>query len=162
MSAFELASSTFEPKLKQLQISSCRSKFYTWGSNLNYELAHGDQDTRTRPDFVDILGTERKSYQADSLNHGRVIEASLSKLHTCVLLDEDINNLLTAGFGRGGRLGSGNEATRFCLERVQGINEKVVHVAGAKDHSIIVTLSGSVWSFGSNSYGQLGIITFPA
>jgi hypothetical protein len=63
------------------------------------------------------------------------------------------------GFGPGGRLGTGDESTRFnfvCIQTGGLAGKKVVGIALGQDHSIAISQQGEVFTWGSNKYGQLG------
>lgn len=86
-------------------------------------------------------------------------DVAMSKLHTAVLTNDPVSNLFVCGFGSGGRLGTGDEVTRFsyvCLQTGGLSSRKVAAIALGQDHSIAITASGEVFSWGSNRYGQLG------
>jgi inhibitor of Bruton tyrosine kinase len=88
-----------------------------------------------------------------------VQDVVMSKLHTAVLTSDPVSNLFVCGFGPGGRLGTGDEATRFNYVSLQTsgfASRRVTAVALGQDHSIAVTASGEVFSWGGNRYGQLG------
>ena len=70
-------------------------------------------------------------------------------------------HLFSFGLGKGGRLGTGSEAHCPLPTRVLGAlsSRQVVSVAAAENHSLCVTSCGSVYAFGSNRFGQLGIST---
>lgn len=82
----------------------------------------------------------------------------LSKLHSAVITTDPVANLYLAGIGRGGRLGLGDENTRFNYTPVQGgiANKHVVQVALGTNHSMAITDTGELWAWGSNSNSQLG------
>lgn len=83
----------------------------------------------------------------------------MSKLHTAVLTNDPESNLYMSGFGPGGRLGTGDEATRFqfvCIESGGLSGKKVISLALGQDHSIAISEQGEVFTWGSNKYGQLG------
>ncbi len=46
--------------------------------------------------------------------------------------------------------------TQFVPKPVLGINDTVAAIALGQDHTIAVTKSGAVWTWGSNQHGQLG------
>ena len=63
------------------------------------------------------------------------------------------------GFGAGGRLGTGAETSRFsyvCIEGGALMGKKVTAVALGQNHSIAVSSEGELFSWGTNSWGQLG------
>lgn len=83
----------------------------------------------------------------------------MSKLHTAILTNDPESNLFMCGFGPGGRLGTGDEATRFkfvCIESGALSGKKIATVALGQDHSIAISEEGEVFSWGSNKFGQLG------
>lgn len=83
----------------------------------------------------------------------------MSKLSTGILTNDPVSNLFMCGFGPGGRLGTGDESTRFNFVCIQGggfTQKKIVALALGQDHSIAVSQEGEVFSWGSNKYGQLG------
>jgi alpha-tubulin suppressor-like RCC1 family protein len=135
-----------------------RVSLYTWGKNTNYVLGHGDQDDRAHPCRVKSLTLSKIPFDMNYYDNRQfqILDVSLAKLHTAIVVDADRDNLLVCGYGSNGRLGTGSEETAFTLQPVLGINEKVAKVSCAKDHTIVVTEQGHVWAFGSNQYGQLG------
>ncbi|MDA4133822.1 MAG: hypothetical protein OK454_11975, partial [Thaumarchaeota archaeon] len=80
-----------------------------------------------------------------------------------MLTTDPVSNLYVCGIGRGGRLGLGDENTRFNFTPVQGglADKKVVQVALGQNHTITVTESGELWTWGSNASAQLGYILPP-
>ncbi|KAL9619738.1 MAG: hypothetical protein Q9160_005669 [Pyrenula sp. 1 TL-2023] len=83
----------------------------------------------------------------------------MSKLHTAVLTNDPESNLFVCGFGPGGRLGLGDETTRFrfvCVETGSLTGKKITTIALGQDHSIAVSHHGEVFTWGSNKSGQLG------
>ncbi len=87
----------------------------------------------------------------------------LSKLHSAILTTDPMSNLYVCGVGRGGRLGLGDENTRFGFEPVQGglFDKKIVQVALGQNHTMAVTSNGELWTWGSNVFSQLGFVLPP-
>ncbi|KAI9818787.1 MAG: hypothetical protein M1827_007607 [Pycnora praestabilis] len=86
-------------------------------------------------------------------------DVALSKLHTAVLTTDPESNLYVCGFGPGGRLGTGDERTRFnfvCIEGGGLAGKKVVNVGLGQHHTLAVSDEGETFSWGVNPYGQLG------
>jgi len=86
-------------------------------------------------------------------------DVALSKLHSAVLTTDPESNLYVCGFGPGGRLGTGDETTKFnyvCIEGGGLAGKKVVAVALGQNHSIAVSGEGEVFTWGTNTWGQLG------
>ena len=86
-------------------------------------------------------------------------DVAMAKFSTAVLTRDPMNNLHICGIGRGGRLGLGDENTRFRLVPVGGPfqTREVVAVALSDYHSMAVTSEGKLWTWGSNSFSQLGL-----
>lgn len=86
-------------------------------------------------------------------------DVRMSKLHTAVLTADPVSNLYMCGHGPGGRLGTGNETTRYqftCIE-TGGLGQKhVAAIALGQNHTLAITEEGEVFSWGNNAYGQLG------
>ncbi|SLM33799.1 Regulator of chromosome condensation, RCC1 [Lasallia pustulata] len=83
----------------------------------------------------------------------------LSKLHSAVLTTDPEANLYTCGFGPGGRLGTGDETTRFGFVPIYGgglAGKKVVDVGLGQNHTVVVSNEGEVFTWGTNVFGQLG------
>ena len=163
-------------------------EFFTFGSNKNVTLGFGDEDDRQYPERIFLTRPEHlrrrlhNEFQSPNLqirvtqNIGPFVPASplpapiqyrpiiiqdiqLSKLHSAVLTTDPEANLYMCGFGPGGRLGTGDEATRFHFVSIFGgglAGKKVVHVGLGQNHTIAVSSQGETMTWGSNSFGQLG------
>jgi hypothetical protein len=86
-------------------------------------------------------------------------DVSLSKLHSAILTTDPESNLHMCGFGPGGRLGTGDETTRFSyvpIEEGALAGKHVSKVALGQNHTLAITSDGSLSSWGTNTYGQLG------
>lgn len=86
-------------------------------------------------------------------------DVQLSKLHSAVLTTDPESNLHMCGFGPGGRLGTGDEATRFhyvCIEGGALVGKKIASVALGQNHTMAISTEGELFTWGTNSYGQLG------
>ncbi|KAJ5302984.1 hypothetical protein N7476_009783 [Penicillium atrosanguineum] len=160
---------------------------FTLGSNKNLNLGLGDQDDRQFPERVvlkrpdHLLQRFYREYEEnmerlgleDTLDHSnsrdlptliknkpmKYQNVIMSKLHTAIITDDPEANLFMCGFGPGGRLGTGDESTRFtfvCIETGGLAGKKVIYVALGQDHSLAITDHGEIFSWGSNRFGQLG------
>ncbi|KAI8999941.1 hypothetical protein BC832DRAFT_152192 [Gaertneriomyces semiglobifer] len=116
---------------------------WTWGSNSNFILSHPHHQNLGFPTLVTLPET------------ATIRSIAFSKYHTAVLTSD---GLYMNGFGRAGRLGLGNEETAITARKVEGIR-KIRSVALGSDHTVALTSTGSVWTWGSNRYGQLGYST---
>ncbi|KAL1847008.1 hypothetical protein Plec18167_003014 [Paecilomyces lecythidis] len=162
-------------------------EIFTFGSNKNLSLGLGDEDDRQFPERISVQRPEhllqrffreyeeRRSQDGPSdlqaFNHTPDLptlirnkpisfqDVIMSKLHTAVLTNDPESNLFMSGFGPGGRLGIGDESTRFgfvCIETGALAGKKIVSVALGQDHSLAISENGEIFSWGSNKYGQLG------
>ncbi|KAK3381667.1 hypothetical protein B0H63DRAFT_546298 [Podospora didyma] len=155
---------------------------YAFGSNRNLSLGFGDEDDRQYPERVFLARPDHllKRFYLEYMEHAGlewhasldlakipalvlnkplvIQDVVLAKLHSAVLTTDPVSNLYICGIGRGGRLGLGDENTRFTYTAVQGslADRKAVQVALGQNHSMAIDDSGSVWTWGSNAYCQLG------
>ena len=120
----------------------------------------------TRVTAVSDLSTSQPSIKATSevsaltrFESLKIQDVMMSKLHTAIITSDPEANLFICGFGAGGRLGTGDESTRYGCVCVGGgglARKCVAAVALGQDHSIAVSSGGEVFTWGSNRYGQLG------
>ncbi|OJD19551.1 hypothetical protein AJ78_00523 [Emergomyces pasteurianus Ep9510] len=113
------------------------------------DTADSDSDIESVNDIPTLIRARPLIYQ----------QIVMSKLHTGIITNDPESNLFICGFGPGGRLGTGDEGTRFnfvCIEGGGLAGKKVVALALGQDHSIAISEQGEVFSWGSNKYGQLG------
>lgn len=114
---------------------------YAWGDNHSGRLGDGSDTNRSFP--VQIAG-----------NYS-VISISNKSTHSAALTDD--GTVLTWGSGATGRLGNGSDITgRYTPEAVAGISG-VVDIAAGGNHTLALKSDGTVWAWGSNYYGQLGL-----
>lgn len=122
-------------------------------SKLNAYGTHGDATKHAVPTSTSELPTLIR-------NKPIVIQdAALSKLHSAILTTDPESNLYMCGFGPGGRLGTGDELTRFSYVCVEGgalEGKKITAVALGQNHSLAVTAEGEIMTWGTNTWGALG------
>ena len=88
-----------------------------------------------------------------------VQDVHMAKLHSAVLTTDPESNLYMCGHGQGGRLGTGDERTRFhftCIEGGALARKKVASVALGQNHTLALSDVGEIFSWGNNGFGQLG------
>ncbi|KAF7593485.1 hypothetical protein BBP40_011396, partial [Aspergillus hancockii] len=177
-----IAKRTLKPRTNVLG-----DEMFTFGSNKNLNLGVGDQDDRQFPERISFQRPEHllqrffREFQEQQLDEGvldldpvhgvrdlpvliknksiKIQDIAMSKLHTAILTNDPESNLFMCGFGPGGRLGTGDESTRFsfvCIETGGLINRKIISVALGQDHTLAITENGEIFSWGSNKFGQLG------
>lgn len=153
------------------------TEVFAFGSNKNLSLGLGDEDDRQypervyleRPDhliqrfyeeYLEKGGLETPEQIPTLTRHKELLvhDVALSKYHSAILTTDPVSNLYVCGIGRGGRLGLGDENTRFTYAPVQGglTNKKVTQVALGQNHTLAVTSEGGLYSWGSNADSALG------
>ncbi|XP_069091721.1 inhibitor of Bruton tyrosine kinase isoform X2 [Pleurodeles waltl] len=131
--------------------SSDLTELYTWGNNINFTLGHGGHQSKHHPELVDLF----------SRTGVYIKQVVLCKFHSVFLSQK--GQVYTCGHGQGGRLGHGDEQTYLVPKLVEGLTgHKCVQVAAAKDHTVVLTEDGLVYSFGINTFHQLGILPPPS
>ncbi|XP_065850895.1 ultraviolet-B receptor UVR8 [Euphorbia lathyris] len=90
----------------------------------------------------------------------KVLTVAIGEAHTLALTGDGC--VYTWGRGMFGRLGTGSEADELCPVRVKFDTSeekklKFVGIAAGAYHSLALADDGSVWCWGYNIYGQLGI-----
>ncbi|KAI0425978.1 hypothetical protein F5Y09DRAFT_79317 [Xylaria sp. FL1042] len=166
--------------------SSLGEDVFTFGSNNNLSLGVGHEDDRQYPERIHLerpdhlirhlynqqlfeqkphlANTESSSCSLEDIpvlvqNRPLLVhDVVLSKYHTAILTTDPFSNLYITGLGRGGRLGLGDENTKLSFTPVQGglSDKKVTAVALGQNHTLAITSTGELWSWGSNLYSQLG------
>lgn len=149
-------------------IARVPADLFTWGTNRNASLGLGDANDRTHPDHVVLrpqgscTPSQERPY-LDDLRPVQVLGIEMSKLHTTVITAEIKSNLRSCGFSSGGRLGPATASashSQYALlpSQVGALPHQVVSVALGQDHTLALTSSGEVFSWGLNRFGQLGYI----
>jgi alpha-tubulin suppressor-like RCC1 family protein len=164
-------------------------EIYTFGSNQNVTLGFGDEDDRQHPERITLRRPDHLYFRfyrehleaVSSLGHPVeprvkfewvsdlpsiirdkpicILNVHMSKLHTAILTDDPESNLYVCGHGPGGRLGVGDETTRYqyvCVEGGALARKKIVTVALGQNHTLALSDQGEIFSWGSNGFGQLG------
>ncbi|KAL0087570.1 regulator of chromosome condensation 1/beta-lactamase-inhibitor protein II [Phycomyces blakesleeanus] len=118
-----------------------------------------DSDNKSRPERVRLDLESQRIPEITSRPPYLVRTVVMSKYHTAILTSEPRNNLLLCGFGRGGRLGTGKVVDTQLTPIAVQWPEYIVAVALGRDHTIALSKSGNVITFGNNRFGQLGYET---
>uniref|UniRef100_G1KTS1 Inhibitor of Bruton tyrosine kinase n=1 Tax=Anolis carolinensis TaxID=28377 RepID=G1KTS1_ANOCA len=123
---------------------------YTWGNNINFTLGHGSQQSKHHPELVDL-------FPRSGIYIKQVV---LCKFHSVFLTQK--GQVYTCGHGQGGRLGHGDEQTCLIPRLVESLlGHQCSQVAAAKDHTLVLTEDGCVYTFGLNTFHQLGVLPPP-
>ncbi|KAH9828446.1 BTB/POZ domain-containing protein 1-like [Teratosphaeria destructans] len=86
-------------------------------------------------------------------------DVHMAKLSTAVLTADPEANLYMCGHGQGGRLGTGDEQTRYnfiCIEGGALAGKRIATVALGQNHTLALSSEGEIYSWGNNGFGQLG------
>lgn len=112
---------------------------YAWGSGANYQLGTASSDDCALP------------ARLDSLSDSSVVALAAAKFHSCVVTRK--GELLSWGWGRGGRLGHDGfetDGAASLLAQIQPrvvaglLRHRIVAVAAAKHHTLACSSDGSV------------------
>ena len=118
-------------------------ELYSFGSCQRGQLGHGDTMEQQHPRLV------------VALNSGRVSAVSAGQFHSLVL--SEAGEIYSFGSGRHGQLGHGDQADQHTprpIASLQGV--RMGAVAAGDDHSLVVSLAGSLYSFRRGQHGMLG------
>lgn len=132
---------------------------FTWGANKNFTLGHPDGGEKKRPTQVPFVSEplEGRLWAPGP----EIVAVATGQFHT-MFLDRDGNLLLCgSSFGGegGGRLGiprSAGGGSHLAPIRVPGL-PPVVAMAAGRDHSAAVASGGSLYVWGGNKCGLLGL-----
>ncbi|XP_059433394.1 ultraviolet-B receptor UVR8 [Corylus avellana] len=115
----------------------------SWGRNQNGQLGLGTTEDSLVPQKI-------QAFQGVSI---KMVAAGAE--HTAAVAED--GELYGWGWGRYGNLGLGDRNDRLVPENVSAVNgEKMVMVACGWRHTISVSSSGALYTYGWSKYGQLG------
>jgi inhibitor of Bruton tyrosine kinase len=86
-------------------------------------------------------------------------DVHMAKLSSAVITADLEANLYMCGHGQGGRLGTGDEQTRFnfvCIEGGALAGKRIANVALGQNHTLALSDEGDIFTWGNNGFGQLG------
>ncbi|RWR92760.1 Regulator of chromosome condensation [Cinnamomum micranthum f. kanehirae] len=115
----------------------------SWGRNQNGQLGLGTTDDSLVPQNI-------QAFEGVSV---KMVAAGAE--HTAAVTED--GDLYGWGWGRYGNLGLGDRSDRLVPEKVSAVDgQKMVSVACGWRHTISVSSSGSLYTYGWSKYGQLG------
>lgn len=124
-------------------------KVYTWGWNDFGQLGNGQNTQRNIPVAVNTSGL---------LNDKVIIQVAAGAAHSLALSSDGI--VYSWGANLYGALGNGNNISINMPGAVYisgALNGKIItKVAAGSGHSLVTASDGTVFSWGQNTYGQLG------
>ena len=125
---------------------------WAWGSNNRGQLGIGSSGAGTDKNIPTRVGTE-----------ANWVAASAGEAHTAAI--KEGGTLWTWGYNYYGQLGDGFLTDRNSPVQVlagasgTGFLTDIIAVSAGYYHTVAVKDNGSLWSWGSNDYGQLGVGT---
>ncbi|GFR62447.1 X-linked retinitis pigmentosa GTPase regulator-like protein [Elysia marginata] len=119
---------------------------YGWGNSKYGQVGVGTRHVYRRPMLVEGLQLET------------VVSVQCGHYHSLALTED--HQVYSWGWGVHGQLGHGNPEDCLIPQHVRYLmNFGIVKVAAGYAHSLALTESGEVWSFGCGYFGQLGLGT---
>jgi alpha-tubulin suppressor-like RCC1 family protein len=113
---------------------------WAWGSNTKGQLGDGSTTQHLYP--VQTLGPAGATAISAGANHSLALQSD--------------GTIFAWGDNASGQLGDGGIESNTSLPQIVPSIASAVSVIAASNHSLAVTVDGVVWSWGSNSNGQLG------
>lgn len=157
LTPFDLLNATIDGTNPESSESSGRKELFTWGSNRNFNLGANVDGDRPLPEKVKLKPRQGAKWSLFPVSASQVV---IGRFSTAVLSDESSNNLRICGYGTSGRMGS--SGTRITLEPLSDFPHKIKQVALGLDHTVLLTSTGDLFTYGLNHYGQLGYTIEPA
>eukprot|EP01129_Flabellula_baltica_P003006 TRINITY_DN12870_c0_g1_i1.p1 TRINITY_DN12870_c0_g1~~TRINITY_DN12870_c0_g1_i1.p1 ORF type:complete len:1280 (+),score=255.98 TRINITY_DN12870_c0_g1_i1:118-3957(+) len=117
---------------------------YAWGDNLNGNLGLPNIGIIYNPTRIDF-------------NEGTVLKISPGLHHTLFLVQR--NNrffVYSCGEGQQGQLGYATDDTVIYPREIHFFGNNIVDISTGVDHSIALSDTGTVFTWGRNNFGQLG------
>jgi alpha-tubulin suppressor-like RCC1 family protein len=136
-----------------------KGDLYAWGWNTDNQLGQGPVETRASIPYPTAVFFFRRKINAN------VVRLAAGFAHSAAVTED--GDLYTWGNNKYGQLGTGDYNTRSFPTLVKGFVDssgavyKVGDIACGLYHCLALTTTGQVWSFGSNSRGQLGTCAGP-
>lgn len=121
-------------------------ELYSWGSNNCGQLGNGPNNQPTPRRITGHLVSANK----------KVVSMSCGQSFSIALTED--GELYSWGYNGNGQLGLGSSSNQQSPQRVNGLQGKFIKkIACGMAHVLALTDTGTLYSWGANSYGQLGI-----
>ncbi|XP_059475096.1 inhibitor of Bruton tyrosine kinase isoform X2 [Neocloeon triangulifer] len=118
---------------------------YVWGTNANFNLGIGNQQSKAVPELVE-------HFRRGGVN---IKQVSMNMYHSVFV--SDAGRVFSCGHGQGGRLGQDSEKPSLVPQLMKlTATEICSQVAVGMDHTVLLMENGNVMTCGSNEYHQLG------
>ncbi|SCV05043.1 LANO_0G17216g1_1 [Lachancea nothofagi CBS 11611] len=162
----------WEPRSHKENSSNCRGRsvqelrdvyqllrggreLYTIGSNVNLQLGTGDSEDRQEPYKLDEYLLSNSNDPCQRVRFKAVI---MKRYHSLTVTTE--GQIFTAGSGSRGRLGNNDTNMSNVRHAKVDMDSHRVHQLDSSDHhSVVLTTSGDILTWGWNRYSQLGYST---
>jgi alpha-tubulin suppressor-like RCC1 family protein len=118
---------------------------WAWGYNGSGQLGLGNTTNYSSPKAVGALATWSEVSAANTYGGGSF----------CLAIKTD-GTLWAWGRNNTGQLGIGNTTTYSSPKQIGALTTWSKTAAGAGGFSLAIKTNGTLWSWGSNAYGQLG------
>jgi len=116
---------------------------FMWGGNEKGQMGTGDKVNQPLPNQVEALKGEK------------IVRVTCATWHTAAINEK--GQLFTWGDGTNGKLGHGNDAEQLLPKMVAELAAtRVTQIDCGDFHSLALTDTGEVFSWGEGTYGQLG------
>ncbi|XP_061439031.1 probable E3 ubiquitin-protein ligase HERC6 [Rhineura floridana] len=160
---------------KEHSLAICnRGKVFSWGAGAFGQLGSGELKDRLIPKNVDGLSKHKiiqvacghyhsialakeqifKPYSIAALRNLDVIDVSCGDEHTAVLTQN--GSVFTFGDNSAGQLGRGSSAQKTGPQKVDWIDGPVSHLACGSYHTVCISASGQLISFGHGPWQHGG------
>jgi alpha-tubulin suppressor-like RCC1 family protein len=127
-------------------------KLYAWGACANGQLGLGRLDDQFAPQPIREPGLADITSMAGGARHTLVVARNGTQVWA---FGSNVSGQL--GIGKGGSADGLSLNTPALVKTLSNqLNLEVTQVVAASSHSLAVTNGGEVFSFGDNTYGQLG------
>ncbi len=118
------------------------STLWCWGYNFRGQLGLPDLSDRNTPTKVTSLSNE-------------ISQVATGGYHTCIV--DKLSALWCWGYNPDGQLGLGNTSDRNIPTQVISLANGISHVAAGASHTCAIDNISTLWCWGSNGNGQLGL-----
>lgn len=124
-------------------VSTSTGSVYSFGWGSYGNLGLGDTQDRHIPEKVTALEGKDVRLVACGWRHSAAVTRE--------------GDVFTFGWSKYGQLGHGDNEDQHLPKQLTSLGEKVDTVAGGWRHTVAVTVSGKLYSWGWNRFGQLGL-----
>ena len=123
------------------------AKLWAWGDNTYGQLGNGSNNY-DKPEPVDMT--------AMSIEDFDIVSIAVGREHSLALDDKGV--VWSWGRNNNGQLGIGNRVNKTTPIKtdLSKIDNAIIQLAAGDYHTLALDAEGNLWSWGDNTYGQLG------